>query len=128
MKITFGRLFETSLIAKSKAFKELQPLIEWLQQAIDNLARVNTGAVTLSDNIDSNFYTLNIKSASLNVSQEFRLNKVPVALVVAKQTPITPQITSFSWQVLPNGNCQANFIFATAPAQGVSVSVLAFNA
>lgn len=128
MKITFGRIFETSLVAKTKSFKELQPLIEWLQQAIDNLARVSTGAVTLADNIDSNFYSLTLKSASLNVSQEFRITKAPIALIVAKQSPTTPKVTSFSWQMLPNGNCQANFIFATAPSTGISVTLLAFNA
>jgi hypothetical protein len=128
MKITFGRIFETSLIAKTKSFKELQPLIEWLQQAIDNLARASTGAVTLADNIDSDFYTQKVKSTALNVSLEFRVNKVPTALFVAKQAPVTPQVSSFSWQILPNGNCQANFIFTAAPTQGVDVSLVAFNA
>jgi hypothetical protein len=128
MKITFGRIFETSLIAKTKSFKELQPLIEWLQQAIDNLARVSTGAVTVGDNIDSNVYVQKVKSTSLNVSIEFKVLKVPIALFVAKQSPISPQVSSFAWQILSNGNCQASFIFTAAPTQGVEVSLIAFNA
>jgi hypothetical protein len=128
MKITFGRIFETSLIAKTKSFKELQPLIEWLQQAIDNLARVSTGAVTLGDNIDASTYVQKVKSASLNVSVEFKVNKVPAALFVSKQAPTTPVVSAFSWQILPNGNCQANFIFTAAPTLGVDVSLVAFNA
>jgi hypothetical protein len=126
MKITFGRIFETSLIAKTKSFKELQPLVEWLQQGIDNIARALTGGVNIANNLDAKIYSVRARSASASVTIEFRVDKQPVVLLLAKQFPVALPINSFTWQMLSNGNCQANLVFSSAPTVGVDVSLLAF--
>lgn len=125
MKITFGRVFEQSLIGNKKSFQEIQPFVEWVQQAIDNTARALTSALTFEDNIDSQYTTQSCRGNAVSQSVEFRLKKVPKAILIAQQSPVSPVIQSFAWQVLSNGNVRAEFVFATAPTVGVSVSMLA---
>lgn len=128
MKITFGRLFDQSLIGKTKSGQELQAFIDWTQQAIDNIARALTSALTIGDNMDANFYTQKAKSTATYVVLEFRVNKAPKAMFVARQEPSSPPISSFAWQMLPSGNCEVVLTFSSAPTTGVDVVFLAFNA
>ena len=128
MKITFGRLFDQALIGKERDAQVLQPFIDWTQQAVDNIARALTSALTIGDNMDANFYTQKAKGAATAVTLEFRVNKTPKALLLAQQSPISPTVSYFAWQMLPSGNCQVNLQFVTAPTAGVDVVFVAFNA
>jgi len=127
MKITFGRLFDQALIGQTKEGQALQPFIDWTQQAIDNIARALTSSLTVTDNMDANFYKQKARSSSTSVTIEFRVTKPPQALFLAQQSPISPAVTTFTWQMLANGNCQANLVFNSAPTTGVDVAFLAFN-
>ncbi len=127
MKVTFGRIFEQTLIAKTKSSEELQPFIEWVQTAIDNVARALTSQLTLSDNVDSAFYTQKFKGSTTTIVQEFKVTKTPKALLIAQQTPISPAVESYAWQMLANGNAQVSIKFSAAPTTGVDVSFLAFH-
>jgi len=126
MKITFGRIFEQGLLKDSKAGEELLPFIEWVQTAIDNIARALTNSLSIADNMDAQVLTQSVKGNSATQSVEFKTRKVPMALIVAQQSPTTPAIETFAWQVLPNGNVRADFVFTTAPTTGVSVRFVAF--
>lgn len=125
MKITFGRIFEQSLVGQTKSFQELQPFVEWVQQAVDNTARALTSALTFDDNIDSQYTTQTLKGITTAQSVEFKVKKSPKALILAQQSPVSPVIQSFAWQQLSNGNVKADFVFASAPTTGVSVTLLA---
>lgn len=125
MKITFGRIFEQSLVGQTKSFQELQPFVEWVQQAVDNTARALTSALTFDDNIDSQYSTQTLKGITTAQSVEFKAKKSPKAVLLAQQSPVSPVIQSFAWQTLSNGNVKAEFVFASAPTVGVSVTLLA---
>lgn len=125
MKINFGRIFEQSLIPDQPR-EQLAPFIEWVQQAIDNLARALTNSLTIADNLDAQILNQTIRSTSAVTSVEFRTRKVPEALLIAQQSPTTPVISTYSWQVLTNGNVRADITFSSAPTNGVSVRFIAF--
>ena len=125
MKITFGRIFEQSLVGQTKSFQELQPFVEWVQQAVDNTARALTSALTFDDNIDSQYSTQTLKGNATAQSVEFKVKKAAKAVLLAQQSPVSPVIQSFAWQTLSNGNVKADFVFASAPTVGVSVTLLA---
>ena len=125
MKITFGRIFEQSLVGDTKSFEELRPFIEWVQQAVDNTARALTSALTFEDNIDSQYSQQSFRGTALTQSVEFRLKKIPKCVLLAQQAPISPAAQSFTWQQLTNGNTQVNIVFNSAPTTGVTVTLLA---
>lgn len=125
MKITFGRIFEQSLIAGTKAFDELRPFLEWVQQVIDTLARAMTNGITFADNIDAQWSTQTLKSQTTAASVEFRTRKRPLALLVASQSPTSNPVVTFTWDILANSNVQANFVFSAAPTDGVNITFLA---
>jgi len=127
MKVTFGRIFEQSLIGKTKAAEELQPFIDWVQQAIDNTARALTSNLSVSDNLDAKFYYQTLKSTTVSASTTFKPTKVPKHLSVSAQTPVSPAVQSFTWQMLPDGNCQINLVFGSAPTVGVQLALLAIH-
>jgi hypothetical protein len=126
MKITFGRIFETSLIGKTQAFQEMQPFVEWIQSSVDNIARALTGNLSVADNMDAATTVQSAKGTATSVTLEFKLKRAPMSLTVASQSPVSPAITSMAWQQLANGNTQAILTFATAPNNGVEVRFLAF--
>lgn len=126
MKITYGRIFETALVGKTQAFQELQPFVEWAQQAIDNITRAIAGSLSIADNLDASVTTQKAKGATTSVTLEFKAKKPPLALMVAAQAPTAPAITSMAWQQLANGNTQAILTFSAAPTTGVDVRFLAF--
>lgn len=125
MKINFGRIFEQSLIPDQPR-EQLAPFIEWVQQAIDNLARALTNSLTIADNLDAQILNQTIRSTAATTAVEFRTRKVPEALLIAQQSPTTPVISTYSWQVLTNGNVRADITFSAAPTNGVSVRFIAF--
>jgi len=125
MKITFGRIFEQSLVGDTKSFEELRPFIEWVQQAVDNTARALTSALTFEDNIDSQYSTQTFRGNAVSQSVEFKLKKNPKCVLLAQQSPVSPAAESFTWQLLTNGNVQANIVFSSAPTNGVTVTLLA---
>jgi hypothetical protein len=127
MKITFGRIFEQSLIAKTKSAKELQPFIDWIQGAIDNIARAMTSNLSVADNLDARFYYQAMKSTTVSATTTFKPTKVPKHLSVSAQTPVSPALVSFTWQMLPDGNCQINCVFGSPPIVGVQLALLAIH-
>lgn len=126
MKITFGRIFEQSLLKDSRFLEEAAPFIEWVQQCIDNIARALTNSLSIADNMDAQVLTQTVKSQSTSASVEFKTRKSPMALIPVFQSPASPVINSFVWQMLPNGNVRADFVFSAAPTAGVAVRFIAF--
>lgn len=126
MKITFGRIFEQSLLKESKFLEDAMPFIEWVQQAVDNIARALTNSLSIADNMDAQVLTQKVKGGATSQSVEFKARKTPMALMLAQQVPTSPRVLSFAWQNLPNGNVQASFVFDSAPANGVDVRFIAF--
>lgn len=124
MKLTFGRIFETSLVGRTKAYEELAPLIDWLQQAIDNMARALTSQLGVQDNLDAEWIDQTIRSTTATASLEFKTSKTPKALLLAA-APVNPKITSWGWKVTTSGNVQVILTLDTAPTAGVAVRFLA---
>ena len=126
MKITFGRIFELGLIAKTKAGGELQPFIEWVQQSIDNVARALVQNLTIRDNIDAEIVSFQVTSSTYSYTTDVKFRKRPLVLVVAKQFPTTPAITSFAWANNPDSTVKITVTFLSAPSSGIYLSLLAF--
>jgi hypothetical protein len=97
-----------------------------VQQAIDNIARALSNSLTIADNLDAQILNQTIRSTSAVTSVEFRTRKVPEAVLIAQQSPTTPVISNYAWQVLTNGNVKADITFSSAPTNGVSVRFIAF--
>lgn len=125
MKITFGRIFETSLIGKAKSYEELAPFIEWVQQAIDNMARALTAQIGVQDNLDAEWIDQTVRSTTNTASLEFKTSKAPKGLLLA-QAPVNPKVTSWGWKLTTTGNVQVILTLESAPTAGVAVRFLAF--
>ncbi len=95
-KLTIARVFEQSQIAATNAFKDLAPFFDYFGQLTDNVVRILTNGVSLSDNIDGKSFTHKLKhNQPLNIS----MTKRPVEVRIQKKVPMTPSITSFDWQI-----------------------------
>ena len=78
MKLSVARVFEVSQIAASKAYGELQPFIEYVNQLADNVIRVLQNGVGLKDNLDAELQTIALTHGS-SISVAFR--KKPIAII-----------------------------------------------
>jgi len=112
-KITISRIFETSLVATSKAYQELQPFIEYVNGLADNTIRILRNGITLGDNINCSIISQQLTPGT---ALTFAVNARPVGvIVIASDRPVT----SFVWSY----TADATQISATI----TSPSTVAFN-
>lgn len=127
-KLPIARIFDTAIIATTKAYQELEPFIGWVQNTIEIFYRTLNGNVTIENNLAATTFTWSVKSTATVVTDTISLGRKPIVLIVAQQNPITPVITSFTWKQVTAGQTQVTFYFSSAPTLGVNVTVLAFFA
>lgn len=125
-KLSTSRIFDTALIATTKAFQDLQPFIEWMQNSIEMFYRTINGNITISENLNATIFKWTVRSNSTRVNDSIRLAARPVIVLVGGQSPRDPIITAFSWSPNDKSGIDVSLIFASAPTSGVEVAVLAF--
>lgn len=127
-KLSTARIFDTALVATSKAYQELQPLIEWLQNSVEMFYRNINGNLTIEQNLAAQRFQWSVKSTSALVTDTIGLRAKPMGLVLMQQNPTTPLITAFAWEPDQKGAGQVKVTvqFASAPMSGVALTVVAF--
>jgi hypothetical protein len=125
-KLPISRIFDTAIIAKTKAFAELEPFINWIQETQDTFFRAINGKLTLGDNIDAQLFTVRLRGNSVDQSVSLGLRARPVALFIGKQNPITPRFSSYAWQIGQNGQTEISVTFLSPPVNGVDITIVAF--
>lgn len=127
MKLPFSRIFDTGLVAKEKAFTELAPFIEWIQNVVDVLYRALSNNISIGDNLDAQFFTFRIKPTSSSHSTTIALRKRPRAVFLARQNPTTPGVSRpLTWEIDQSGQTLINLTFSTVPTTAIEITVLAF--
>lgn len=116
-KIQIPRIFEVALIAATKAYKDIEPLVDYINQLSDNVIRILTNGVSLNDNMDAKRLALDLKD---NTATSINVGKVPVAVYLARQVPATPLVTAWSWDIDKDGNLQVTVKFDTPPSSTVN--------
>ena len=111
-KITISRIFEVSLIATSKAYGELQPFVDYVNQLADNAIRILRNGITLGDNINC---TLTTQKFTPGQALTFAVNARPTGIIVLQSDH---PVTSFVWQ---NATAEAQVI-ATITSPGSSTN------
>ncbi len=127
-KLSVSRIFDIGIIAKQKAYKELEPFISWVQDTLDNLSRSLNKQITIADNLDAQTFTVRMRGSTTVLSASLALQKRPIGVLILKQDPISPAVAGFTWALNQSGQTQINVTFASAPIAGVNITILAFFA
>lgn len=121
-KLSVARLFEVSQIATTKAFQEMQPFVEYVNQLADNLVRILVNGIGVRDNLDAQLVTLTV---SADTPLSVRTNKVPIAALLVRQNPRNPLVTGFAWDIDNDGVLRIEVTFDDSAASQLDVTVLA---
>lgn len=122
-KLNVARVFDTSVIANSKAFSELSKFFEYMAQFTDNMARIVRNGISVSDNLDARVI---VQALRHNQDSVVAINRRPLLVFLGRQAPVSPPIASFTWTLNDQGNLvlRANFADPTY-AQPIDVTLLA---
>lgn len=101
-KLTVPRLFDTSVVANTKAFQELSKFFEYMAQFTDNISRVVRNGVSVGDNLDA---TVRVQALRHNQDSVVSIGtRRPILVLVGRQAPVTPAIATFTWTFDNDGN------------------------
>lgn len=120
-KLSIARLFDDALVATTKAYEQLQPFIEHVNQFIDNVSRILTKNVTLADNLDAETRSVILKDG---IAATLALTRRPLAVWIAKQEPTSPASATFVWRTTDKGELSVTATYATAPITPISVTLI----
>lgn len=99
-KLSTPQTFDHSRIAATDAYEQLQPFIEYTTQLLSNLINLANNGISIGDNFDADFITAVTQP---NISTTVLTTRIPVAVLVGRQDPITTPITYFVWQPTADG-------------------------
>jgi hypothetical protein len=118
-KLTTSRLFDTGLIGRAQVYQELQPFFDYQTQLNENLMRVLINGVGLRDNLDVRILTVTVRHGEF---VSVAVPKPPLVVLVGRQTPLTPALLSFVWDVDAEGRlrCRAT---TDAPTSGQALDL-----
>lgn len=118
-KLTVSRVFDTSVIASSKAFQELGKFFEYIAQWTDNLSRIARNGISVGDNLDAQVLTQSLRH---NQDSVVAIGKRPLFVLLGRQAPVTPAIATFTWTLNNDGALVLRATF-TDPARTDPIDV-----
>lgn len=122
-KLTVSRIFDVSFIANTRAFQEMKPFVEYVNQTVDNLIRIMRNGIGVQDNVDAQVLVQSLKH---NTDSTVGLGKRPLLVLLGRQAPTVPAITSFTWRLDDSNNLVLRVSLADAAYTGsVDVTLLA---
>lgn len=99
-KLTTPRVFDTSVIANSKAFQELGKFFEYMSQFTDNISRIVRNGISVSNNLDAQVLTQALRH---NQDSVVAISKRPLFVLLGRQAPVSPAIATFTWTLNDSG-------------------------
>jgi hypothetical protein len=122
-KLSVARVFDTSVVANTKAFTELSKFFEYMAQFTDNMSRIVRNGISVSDNLDARVITQDLRH---NQESVVSINRRPVLVLLGRQSPVSSPITSFTWTLNDAGNLVLKITLANpADTQPITVTLLA---
>ena len=93
MKFSVSRMFDVAVIAATKSYKDLDKFFDYANSFFDNSVRIFQKGVSVTDNMDADFYTVQISGQG----GSFQSRKKPTGIVVAQGN------TTISWTIDNDG-------------------------
>ncbi len=119
MRISVNRVFDDSQVAKTQAYQDLKPYVDYQQRVNDEQIRLSQGNIGFLTNIDCDFITVALKD---NEYTTVSVRKQPIGMWVIKQDPLTyPIERPLMWRLTEQGEVQVAVTF-TAPDTSTKVN------
>lgn len=116
--VTIQRLIDKAPFAKSQAAQELSILVDYLNNAFDNLIRVTRKGIGLRDNLDCIVITTKLTH---NTSSTIAVGKRPILVQIAQSTV---GVTSYVWtQSTESSQISITAKFDGTPTAAVDVTL-----
>jgi hypothetical protein len=110
-KINVGRLFEISQLAALKEIAIVTPFVEFVNLIADNLVRIGTNGISLSDNVDCQIKKLTFVSGRAVQFALENSKKKPISVTVMQQIPMRPKLSAMTWGILADGSLEVEIDF-----------------
>lgn len=121
--IQVPKIFDVSLLSRSKILGDIQPLVDYLSQFTENIVRALQNGIAVADNLDSLVKTVSLSSGTATIIG-LPSSRVPIGVLVLKQTTTTNPITSFVWQMTDSAQLQVTATFLTSNSTAPSAVTL----
>ena len=95
-KLSLPKMYDIGLVQSTKAYQELTKFFDYVNDLASQTIKALSNGIGIKDNLDAQLITQDLKH---NTPLTVKVNKRPIAILVAQQTPTTPHITSLVWQL-----------------------------
>jgi len=129
MKINVSSIFETSQIAKTRAFNEISSFFDYFSVFSSNIIRALNNNIGIKDNLDAAYVTYEIGDSVDGL--EVTLKKEPIGIMLAKYenkavSDKSKFVTGFRWVFTSDKKVKLYLSFSTPPADLFKVSFIVF--
>lgn len=123
MRINAIKLFETSSIKDDKTREAIQPFIEYVNNALDQLIRLSNKQTTFGDNIDAEIIEITLTH---NVAKPavIRQPERVIGVIALKVFSPTDAVNSLSWKITTDGGLSLLAVFKEAASDTRKVKFL----
>lgn len=113
-QFTTTRTYDRDAVLKTNAGKELSTFIEYVNNSIDNLARIIRQGIDTNDNINCQLKDVTVVNGG---EVEIDVKSIPKGVWVIKQSPVsTFPINSFAWDIVSNTRIKIKASFLNSPS------------
>lgn len=126
MKINISSIFETTQIAKTRAFQEITSFFDYFSIFSSNIIRALNNNIGIRDNLDATIVTYIMKK---EIDLEVTMKKEPIAIMIAGyefQGTTKEYIRTFRWKFTSDKKVILNVKYDGASTDDVKVSFVVF--
>ncbi len=121
MKVTIGRIFETSRALSTKAGQELTDVLNFVAQFAELTLRSLRNGLTDADNTDCTIRIVQLTNEPISIPT----TKRPVEIRARRVLSATAQLARpIAWYFGSNGSIVVQANFVTAPTQPIDVEII----
>jgi len=121
MKINVSSIFETTQIAKSRAFGELKAFFDYFSLFSSNVIRVLNNNIGINDNIDGSYQEYKMKH---NTPLEISVKKEPKAIIISGyyvEGSLDSYIAGFKWKFTADKKVILSIQYITPSSNEINV-------
>ena len=123
MRISAIKLFDLATIKDEKVRVEVQPFVEYVNNALDQLIRLSNKQTTFADNIDSEQIEISIKHNSAKDAVVRQPERI-IGVIALKVYSATDAVNSLAWKITNDGGLSLTAMFKEAAADARKVRFL----
>ncbi len=113
MRISAIKLFDLATIKDDKVRTEVQPFVEYVNNALDQLIRLSNKQTTFADNIDSEQIEISIKHNSAKDAVVRQPERI-IGVIALKVYSATDAVNSLAWKITNDGGLSLTAMFKEA--------------